>query len=133
MGEISLELIYKRLEEMQPDIHGVREELGRTNENVAAIARTQVSMQRDIRAIQSDLADLKDRVTVLTVAVDEHPPPTPRARPLLAIWAERSARRNRLTGPGDFAERCPCTGFSTALSPVFGDELDLYLVAGGSK
>jgi septal ring factor EnvC (AmiA/AmiB activator) len=74
MGEISLEMVWKRLEEMQADIKSVREELGRTNDNITSIARTQVSMQRDIRTIQRDLADLKDRVTVLTVAVDEHPP-----------------------------------------------------------
>jgi HIT domain len=43
------------------------------HENVAAIARTQVTMQRDIRTIQRDLGELKDRITVLTVAVEECP------------------------------------------------------------
>lgn len=62
------------LDELKAELAAVRAELERTNDNVVAIARTQVSMQRDIRSIQRDLADLKDRVTVLTVAVDEHPP-----------------------------------------------------------
>jgi septal ring factor EnvC (AmiA/AmiB activator) len=74
MGEISLEMIWKRLEEMQADIRAVRDEQARTNENVMAIARTLVTVQRDLRIVQRDLAKLSDRVTVLTVAVDDHPP-----------------------------------------------------------
>jgi septal ring factor EnvC (AmiA/AmiB activator) len=53
----------KRLDGIQADIKDVRAELGRTKENVAAIARTQVTMQRDICTIQRDLGELKDRIT----------------------------------------------------------------------
>lgn len=74
MGEISLDMIWKRLEEMQADLKDVRLQFDRTNENISAIARTLVTVQRDIRVVHRDLSDLKDRVTVLTVAVDEHPP-----------------------------------------------------------
>ena len=38
-----------------------------TSETVRTLGRSQITMQRDF-------ATLKDRVTVLTVAVDEHPP-----------------------------------------------------------
>jgi hypothetical protein len=74
MGEISLDMIWKRLEELHSDVVAVRQEQARTNENVAAIARTLVSVQRDLRSIQRDISSLKDRVTVLTVAVDDNPP-----------------------------------------------------------
>jgi hypothetical protein len=63
MGEtVNLEMLQKLMLDIRADIQDVRDELGRTNDNIAAIARTQVSMQRDIRTIQRDLADLKDRV-----------------------------------------------------------------------
>jgi hypothetical protein len=74
MGEISLDMIWKRLEELHGEVVAVRQEQARTNESVAAIARTLVSVQRDIRSIQRDISGLKDRVTVLTIAVDDHPP-----------------------------------------------------------
>jgi hypothetical protein len=45
MREISLDMIWKRLEDIQADILDMRNELGRTNEHVAAIARSQVTMQ----------------------------------------------------------------------------------------
>lgn len=77
VGEISLDMIWKRLEDIQADMLDVPNELGSTNENVAAIARSQVTMQRDIRIIHRDLGELKDPVTVLTVAVDDHPTSNP--------------------------------------------------------
>lgn len=68
MGEVSLDMIWKRLGDIEAKLEDVRTELGRTNENATAIARTQVTMQRDIRIVQRDLGELKDRVTVLMVA-----------------------------------------------------------------
>jgi hypothetical protein len=38
--------------------------------------------------------------------------------------ASGSGRPKRLTGPGDFARCCRKPGFSTGLSPYFGDHLD---------
>jgi hypothetical protein len=60
MGEISLEMVWKRLEEMQADIRGVRVELATLNETVTSLARTQVALQRDVRS-------LKDRVSYATL------------------------------------------------------------------
>lgn len=68
MGEnIDLQLLLKRLDSVLTGQDAMRAELATLNETVRAIARSQVSMQRDLKA-------LNDRVTVLTVAVDEHPP-----------------------------------------------------------
>jgi hypothetical protein len=53
-----------------------------TNEKVAAMARSLVGVQRDLHRLQRDMETLKDRVMVLTVAVDEHPPAHPELRPL---------------------------------------------------
>ena len=68
MGEVSLDMIWKRLGDIEAKLEDVHTELSRTNENATAIARTQVTMQRDIRIVQRDLGELKDRVTVLMVA-----------------------------------------------------------------
>jgi streptomycin 6-kinase len=61
-------------DEMQAGFASLREEQARTNASVAAMARTLVTVQRDIRLLHRDLTDLKDRVTVLTIASDDHPP-----------------------------------------------------------
>jgi cell division septum initiation protein DivIVA len=73
MGDVSLDMIWKRLEDfqtgqdaMRSDIAAVRSEIAAVNESVRSLARSVVTIQRDISA-------LKDRVTVLAVAVDEHP------------------------------------------------------------
>jgi hypothetical protein len=68
MENVSLDMIWKRLEDVQADIKDVRDELARGNENSTAIAKTLVTLQRDIRIVQRDLADLKNQVTVLTIA-----------------------------------------------------------------
>ena len=67
MGDISLDMIWKRLEEMQSELKAVRAELSDLNDTVRAFAKSQVSMQREI-------SRLNDRVTILTAAIDEHPP-----------------------------------------------------------
>ena len=74
MGDVSLDMIWKRLDDIQGELKAMRDEQGRTNENITAMARTLVGIQREIRSLQRDISGLKDRVTVLSVAVDEHPP-----------------------------------------------------------
>ena len=74
MENVSLDMIWRRLDDMQGELKAIREEQVRTNEHIAAMARTLVIVQRDIRGLQRDISGLKDRVTVLSVAVDEHPP-----------------------------------------------------------
>jgi hypothetical protein len=54
-------------EDMQAGFASIHAELSSLVESVRAMARTQVTMQRDI-------TQLKDRVIVLTAAIDEHPP-----------------------------------------------------------
>jgi hypothetical protein len=65
-------LILKQLtalrEATEDGFTSLREEQARTNENVAAMARTLVIVQRDVHRLRRDLETLKDRVTVLTVA-----------------------------------------------------------------
>jgi chromosome segregation ATPase len=67
MGDVSLDMIWKRLERIETGQEAIRGELATLNESMRSLAKSQVSMQRDI-------SRLNDRVTVLTVAVDEHPP-----------------------------------------------------------
>jgi hypothetical protein len=77
MAEITNELIYKLMLEIQTeqkatraDMQGIHAELATMREdfarNVAAIGRT-------LRTIERDITGLKDRVTILSVAVDEGP------------------------------------------------------------
>lgn len=72
MGEVTLELIYRQMQaghdELKGELAAVREEQARTNASLVAMARALVNVQRDIRILHRDLSDLKDRVTVLTVA-----------------------------------------------------------------
>jgi hypothetical protein len=64
---VDLQLLLKRVDAVLSGQDAIRAELAALNETVRSLARSQVSMQRDIHT-------LKDRVTVLSVAVDEHPP-----------------------------------------------------------
>ena len=65
MGEISLDMIWKRLEEMQADLKGARTDLAGVNEKLGGIATTLVGVQRDVRSLQGTVA-------TLGVAVDDH-------------------------------------------------------------
>jgi hypothetical protein len=67
MGEVNLELVLKRIEDVLAGQDAMRAELAGLNETVRTLARSQVTMQRDI-------ATLKDRVIILTAAIDDHPP-----------------------------------------------------------
>jgi hypothetical protein len=67
MGDVSLDMVWKRLEEIQTDLKAVRADVADLKETARVLAKTNVIIQRD-------LSTLKDRVTVLTVAFDEQPP-----------------------------------------------------------
>jgi hypothetical protein len=41
---------------------------------VQSLARSDVTIQRSMAAMQRDITSLKDRVVILTAAIDEHPP-----------------------------------------------------------
>jgi hypothetical protein len=64
---VDLQLVLKRVDTVLSRQDGILAELATLNETVRAMARSQVTMQRDI-------ATLKDRVVILTAAIDEHPP-----------------------------------------------------------
>jgi hypothetical protein len=64
---VDLQLVLNRVDAVLAGQDTIRAELTSLNETVRSLARSQVSMQRDI-------ATLKDRVIVLTAAVDEHQP-----------------------------------------------------------
>jgi predicted nucleic acid-binding Zn-ribbon protein len=80
MVEVTNELIYKLMLEMQAeqkamrgDIQtlqagqeAVRDELANLNDTTRALAKSNVSIRREI-------SELKDRMTILSVAVDEGP------------------------------------------------------------
>lgn len=67
-------LILKQLASLRDEIKNgfaaLHSELAELKETVRSLSRSQVTMQRDI-------ASLKDRVIVLTAAIDEHPPAHP--------------------------------------------------------
>jgi hypothetical protein len=67
MGEVSLDMVWKRLEEMQADLKAVRADVADLKETARVLAKADVAIQRD-------LSILKDRVTILTVAFGEQPP-----------------------------------------------------------
>jgi hypothetical protein len=64
-------LILKQLamlrEDMQAGFGAIHAELATLNESVRSLSRSNVTIQRD-------LTQLKDRVIILTTAIDEHPP-----------------------------------------------------------
>jgi hypothetical protein len=63
---VDLQLVLKRVDAVLAGQDAIRAELATLNETVRSLARSQVSMQRDI-------ATLKGRVIVLIAAVDEPP------------------------------------------------------------
>jgi hypothetical protein len=65
MGEISLDMVWKRLEEMQADLKAARIDLSGINEKLGGIATTLVGVQRNVRSLQGTVA-------TLGVAVDDH-------------------------------------------------------------
>jgi hypothetical protein len=68
MGEnVDLQLVLKRVDAVLTGQDAIRAELASLNETVRTLARSQVTMQRDI-------ATLKDRVIILTAAIDDNPP-----------------------------------------------------------
>ena len=67
MGDVSLEMIWKRLEEIQTDLKGLRADVADLKDTVRSLAKSNVSIQREI-------SRLNDRVNILTVAVDDNPP-----------------------------------------------------------
>jgi hypothetical protein len=81
MSEVILELISRQMQaghdELKVELAAMREEQARTNEKVAAIARSLVGVQPDLHCLHRDMETLKDPLTFLTVAADEHPPHTP--------------------------------------------------------
>jgi hypothetical protein len=65
MGDVSLDMIWKRLEEMQAGQEAIRVELVAVNGKMGGMATTLVGIQRDIRNLQATVA-------TLGVAVNDH-------------------------------------------------------------
>jgi hypothetical protein len=74
MENVSLEMIWKRLDELKTGQDAIRADLGELKETVQSLARSDVTIQRSMAAMQRDITALKDRVIILTAAIDEHPP-----------------------------------------------------------
>ena len=78
MGEVTLDLIYRQMktgqDELKSELAGVRTELAELKETVQSLARSDVTIQRSMAAMHRDLTALKDRVVILTAAIDDHPP-----------------------------------------------------------
>jgi hypothetical protein len=60
--------------EVQEGFASLRADLATLTETVRTLARSDVTIQRGMAAMQRDMVVLKDRMTILTVAGDEHPP-----------------------------------------------------------
>ena len=65
MGDVSLDMIWKRLEELQSGQASVARQIEALDHKVGAVAQTLLGVQRDIRR-------LSDTVVTLGIAVDEH-------------------------------------------------------------
>lgn len=61
-------------EEMREGFANLRADLGDLKETVHSLARSDVTIQRSMAVMQRDLTALKDRVIILTAAIDENPP-----------------------------------------------------------
>jgi hypothetical protein len=76
MGEVSLEMIWKRLDELQAGQAAIRAGVealrAETGQKMGALAQTLVGVQRDIRGMQRDVRQLDDRVATLGIAMDAH-------------------------------------------------------------
>jgi hypothetical protein len=64
MADISNELIYKLVQQVQASQEAITHKIG-------AIAGTLVTVQRDIRSLQRDVTGLKDSVATHAIAADE--------------------------------------------------------------
>lgn len=77
MGEITLELIYRQMQaghdELKAELVAVRADIAELKETVQSLARSDVTLQRTMSAMLRDLTGLRDRVVILTAAIDEHP------------------------------------------------------------
>ena len=69
MGDVSLEMIWKRLEELQAgqaalhvDLRDVRSEFATLNDKVEGMAQTIIGIRRDVRSLQSEVATLSTAV-----------------------------------------------------------------------
>jgi predicted nucleic acid-binding Zn-ribbon protein len=69
MGEVSLDMIWKRLEEIQAELKTFRgnteKSLAALNDKVEGMAQTLVSVRRDVRSLQGEVA-------TLSIAIDGH-------------------------------------------------------------
>jgi hypothetical protein len=65
MGDVSLDMIWKRLEDVHGEVKAVRTELATLDHKVGAMAQTLIGVQKDIR-------QLTNSVGTLGAAVDEH-------------------------------------------------------------
>jgi hypothetical protein len=78
MGEVTLDLIYRQMntgqDELKAELVAARAELAELKETVQSLAQSDVTIQRSMSAMQRYLTALKDRVVILTAAIDEHPP-----------------------------------------------------------
>jgi chromosome segregation ATPase len=78
MGDVTLELIYRQMQAGQDDLKvelgAIRAEIADLKATVQSLARADVTMQRSMAAMHRDITTLKDRVIILTAAIDEHPP-----------------------------------------------------------
>jgi hypothetical protein len=76
MGEISVDMIWKRLDELQAGQAAVYAELyelrTETGQKLGAVAQTLVAVQRDIRNLQRGVGTLDDRLATLGIATDAH-------------------------------------------------------------
>jgi len=101
--------------DMQQGFDSLRTELASLNETVTSLARTQVTMQRDLR-------NLNDRVNILTAAFagDDGPTPThERASPLPVLRQPRGATRDAQAAvcePVFRVQELPCHGQSPGMA-----------------
>jgi predicted nucleic acid-binding Zn-ribbon protein len=78
MGKITLELIYRQMQagqdELKIELAALRADIADLKQTVHSLARSDVTIQRSMEAMHRDITALKDRVIILTAAIDEHPP-----------------------------------------------------------
>jgi septal ring factor EnvC (AmiA/AmiB activator) len=72
MGEIALEMIWKRLDEMQAGIKGVHEQQTATRQDLAHLNKKVDGQASTLVGIRRELRELRNDVGMLLAAVDDH-------------------------------------------------------------
>jgi peptidoglycan hydrolase CwlO-like protein len=72
MGDVSLDMIWKRLEEVQTGQGTITQKIDALDQKIGALDHKVGSLAQTLLGVQRDLRRLSDTVETIAAAVDEH-------------------------------------------------------------